>query len=151
VPVKRVTSSAWLTRRAGGNVAAVGDTLYFTQQGTDRKATPGERETQVLWKSDGTRKGTRRVGPAARSLGAFTGFAGKMYFVAPEPTSWALWETDGTRRGTHVVQSGSPGSGSVFAPQFPYVMEPLGSSLLFNGYDAEHGWELWSLTADALS
>jgi ELWxxDGT repeat protein len=148
VAVKRVTSSAWLTRRAGANVAVVANTLYFTQQGADRRAPRGEREMQVLWKSDGTRKGTRRVGPAARFLGDFTAFNQKLYFVAPDDTGRALWETDGTRRGTHLVQRGISASTSPFEVAVPYAMGTLGPRLLFNGYDAEHGWELWSLAAD---
>lgn len=118
----------------------VGRTSYF--------AANHPRHGMELWRTDGTRKGTklvRDVWPgtgsglesAARSLMRFDG---RVYFVADDGIHGKeLWHTDGTRRGTRMVRDIGPGH-SVAWWSRPVA---AGDLLYFVAMRKDEGAELW--------
>jgi ELWxxDGT repeat protein len=88
----------------------VNGTLYFFARGPSDVGVATD-----LWKSDGTRTGTRYVATFG-SGNDLTLDNGAVYFGATDPNDFtgALWRTDGTSAGTYAVRSfGGPAPGSI--------------------------------------
>jgi len=121
-------------------MAAVGNTLYFTANG-------GMTGTE-LWKTDGTTTTlVKDIRPGELgSSGADAGFyasemvavGNTLYFTANDGTTGAeLWKTDGTT--TTLVKDirlGENGSN-------PYNLTAVGNTLYFSASDVLNGYELW--------
>jgi ELWxxDGT repeat protein len=91
-----------------------------------------------LWRSDGTKHGTRLVKDLDPSTGSEPGdFAtvGRTLFFSAHQTSggYGLWRSNGTKRGTKLVKH-------VHAEQ----LTSSGGKLFFHGEDGTHGEELWA-------
>ena len=79
-------------------LTAVGPVLYFNASGS-------ELDLDELWRTDGTRAGTRRFAAPPidpNDLTAPAGFAGKVFFASPKDafSDTELWLSDGTPAGT---------------------------------------------------
>jgi len=103
------------------------------------------------WVTDGTPAGTRMLldiipGSTDSSPVSFINFNGLMYFTIQRPDPGQLvyeyWRTDGTTAGTVRIDN-------VAATPIPNGLNVMagvvGQHLFFEGGDATHGWELWSL------
>lgn len=98
-----------------------------------------------LWRSDGTRSGTRMV----RDIGPGWSVAwwqtpvvagDHVYFTAErQAEGLELWRSDGTRKGTELVHDIRPGPQS----SKPEDLTAVGDVLYFTARDREHGRELW--------
>jgi ELWxxDGT repeat protein len=127
-----------------GTVAAVGEDLYFTFQ----DAIHGLE----LWKSDGTRRGTRIVSDIAEGRRDavpywLTDVGGTLYFFAfPRgPRGRApLWRTDGTPDGTVIVEDAFPAPSRVDSPPPGWITE-LSGSIYITAARHARGYELWAL------
>jgi ELWxxDGT repeat protein len=102
---------AVLVKGGGGSgLTNVAGTLYFT--GNDR------RHGYELWRSDGTRRGTRMVKDIASGRpmsfpDQLTAVGKTVYFTARDGIHGPeLWRSDGTARGTRLVKDIVPGQGS---------------------------------------
>ncbi|MBF2069258.1 ELWxxDGT repeat protein [Fischerella thermalis] len=121
------------------NLAAVGNTLYFTTYDT---ATGLE-----LWKSDGTDAGTSLVrdiwegaDPNSSIPTSLVNFGGTLYFVASEPENGTeVWSSDGTDAGTQRVSDINPAAGDANPTQLTVV----GNKLFFTATNGINGTELW--------
>ena len=99
-----------------------------------------------LWRTDGTRAGTRMVrdiGPGG-SLpwwGSGPVAAGEyLYFTADRADEGLeLWRTDGTRKRTQLVRDIWPGARA----STPEDLTAVGDTLYFTAEDPKHGRELW--------
>src|SRR5918993_784281 len=137
----------------------VGKTLYF-------RASDGKHGVE-LWKSDGTKSGTRLVkdiNPAAPApintackdrkscvgsswVDDITGVgktaAGRrIYFTATDgKRGLELWKSDGTNKGTKLVRSINPSSAREASDISNLVA--LRKRLYFSANDGKHGLELW--------
>jgi hypothetical protein len=106
---------------------------------------------RVLWKSDGTRKGTRPVGiPKAQWIGNFAATGGRMYFDTRHRGTRTLWETAEGLRGATAVHA-TDMTGLLSQGPGPAVGPIGGGRAVFGGGDAQHGWELWSLAPDPVT
>ena len=99
-----------------------------------------------LWRSDGTRSGTRMVRdikPGARDSypNDLTAVHRHVYFAADDGRHgrYELWRSDGTRAGTTLVKDIWPG----FRGSKPGDLTAVGGTLYFAARDAKHGRELW--------
>ena len=98
-----------------------------------------------LWRTDGTRAGTRMVrdsGPGSSvAWWATPVVAGdQLYFTADrEAEGLELWRTDGSRAGTRLVRDIRPGPRS----SKPMDLTAVGDSLYFTARDRMYGRELW--------
>jgi ELWxxDGT repeat protein len=98
-----------------------------------------------LWRSDGTRAGTRLVravtpGAFSPSPESLVRFGGKVYFTDDDGEHGVeLWRSDGTAAGTRLVRDINPG------PDWSYISEltAVGDTLYFDALDGVHGVELW--------
>ncbi len=103
-----------------------------------------------MWTSDGTVAGTTPFLNSASqpvpisSTPYFTIVGSELFFqnFDPDPLSLSnyLGKTDGTAAGTGTVQAG--GTGAVMV-QFPAYLVNDNGTLVFQGYDSAHGFELW--------
>ncbi len=84
-----------------------------------------------LWRSNGTKSGTRLVkdinpGPGSGNALNITKFKGKIYFSAfTEATGWELYQSDGTDTGTHLIKDLEGGPESSSPARFAAVNENL--------------------------
>jgi ELWxxDGT repeat protein len=117
-------------------LANVAGTLYF--------AAYDRRHGVELWRSDGTRKGTRMVkdinpGQVASFPGKLTAVGKTLYFTARDSIHGPeLWRSDGTLRGTRMVKDIRPGreSGNLQS------LTNVAGSLFFVASDGMHSG-LW--------
>jgi len=137
------TAVARTSGTLGPTWTSLGDKLIFQGWSSSAGVEP--------WVSDGTLAGTHMLvdavrGSADSSPVSFINFNGLMYFTLQRPDPgqivYEYWRTDGTTAGTVRIDN-------VAATPIPNglnVMQGvLGQHLLFEGSDASHGWELWSL------
>jgi ELWxxDGT repeat protein len=121
----------------------------------------------ALWKSDGTRSGTKvvkkfvaeTVGAPSSEKGGGTpptprgllNVGGTLYFCAYEITSgWELWKSNGTSAGTIMVKDIYPGS-SDGVSEYCYLAS-IGSTVFFDGTDtSEKGPALWKTDGTAVN
>ncbi len=94
----------------------------------------------VLWWSDGTASGTRRVlkanGQEMPMPSEFTVFGGRVFFRAPGAGGFLLWQTDGTPGGTQpVLRLATPNGGLAVA----------GDRLFASAWRPAIGTELWAV------
>lgn len=111
----------------------------------------------VLWRSDGTRRGTFEVtsGRSSRASevslpGVGSGLQGiargdgRLLFAATTAgTGLELWTTDGTAEGTSLVQDINPGPASALMNVPTFARS--GDRIFFAADDGVHGAELWAL------
>ena len=94
----------------GGELTNVRGTLFFS-------AEDGKHGFE-LWRSDGTRRGTRMVrdinpGAGSSEIELGSPVSGTVYFEADDGIHGReLWRSDGTKRGTRMVKDINPGAGS---------------------------------------
>ena len=98
-----------------------------------------------LWRSDGTRAGTRLVedindGGGDSQPESFARVGHRLYFAAFDPQHGnELWSSNGTREGTKLVASINPGIGS----SEPGPVTEFKGDLFFGADDGDRGRELW--------
>jgi ELWxxDGT repeat protein len=105
----------------------------------------------TLWRTDGSAAGTTSLdhdesGNAIRNPSNLTVAGTFLYFFANDrypSSSVELWRTDGTIAGTKRLHRFESPDAPFFSSLFSGAMSPLGNTLLFAGYDAQHGAELW--------
>ncbi len=107
----------------------------------------GEERLEV-WRSNGTKAGTRRLAQLATSAPGLPTVlvpaAGRVYFMFQGFNRKELWTSDGTKAGTRFV-AGFPNLSQSYTPA-PIA---VGSRLFFVANDADVGFELW--TSDGTS
>jgi ELWxxDGT repeat protein len=147
-------SAANVWSGSAGDLAAVGDALYFVSSASGN---------QSVFRSNGEVGGTVRLEPAGGDrytnpyeLTPVATPAGSLVFFRAvgfgpggtiDGTGQELWATDGTADGTRLVRDinvnesaeypGYPGS------SLPLQLTAAGSSLFFTAWEPEHGRELW--------
>ena len=97
-----------------------------------------------LWRSDGTKTGTRRVkdiNPAGDSSPSnLVNVAGTLFFGATDGSNGQeLWSSDGTGPGTQLVKDINLGA----AGSSPNALTDVGGTLFFTATEPSHGRELW--------
>src|SRR4051812_33434227 len=107
VRIKDVSSG--ITR----STATLGDTVFFTDSGIDNSS-GAPTAVEVLWKSDGTPRGTTPLGVADERVFGLSALAGRMYVSASKSNGQAaqLWEAGaagGARRVDLAAASGAAG------------------------------------------
>ena len=131
---KSCAGSSWVDA-----MTLVGNRLYFT-------AKDGKHGLE-LWKSDGTKRGTKivkNINPSSASeasdIGELVAMGKRLYFTANDGKhGLELWKSDGTVKGTRLVKDIKPGKiGSDAAS-----LTVFGGVLLFAAADGKHGPELW--------
>src|SRR5918995_14598 len=117
----------------------VGKTLYF-------RASDGKHGVE-LWKSDGTKSGTKlvkNINPTsareASDIGNLVALRKRLYFSTNDGKhGLELWKSDGTRSGTKLVKDINTGS----ADSDPDSLTAFKGRLLFSADDGAHGYEMW--------
>ena len=121
----------------GGELTDVRGTLYFS-------ANDGKHGFE-LWRSDGTRRGTRMVkdinpGKGWSNLSGITAVNRIIYFTADDGIHGAeLWRSDGTARGTRMVKDINPGPAS----GGPRQLTDVNGTLYFTASEGNQVSELW--------
>src|SRR5215208_5252730 len=136
---KSCAGSSWVDDITIVGKTAAGRRIYFT-------AIDGKHGLE-LWKSDGTRSGTKLVksiNPSSASkasdIGNLVALRKRLYFSANDGKhGLELWESDGTRRGTKLVKDINTGS----ADSNPDQLTAFKGRLLFSADDGVHGIEMW--------
>ncbi len=97
-----------------------------------------------IWRTDGTRKGTRRAFPGLVASFPLQAFRGSLYFIArPGPDfgpPYGLFRATSGGAPPVLLASGSPDDALVFVRSFT----PAGDRLFFTLRDDEAGQELWA-------
>ncbi|HEV7507427.1 MAG TPA: ELWxxDGT repeat protein [Thermoanaerobaculia bacterium] len=120
-------------------LTAASGVLYFVAFDADHGA--------ELWRTDGTRAGSRIVadvspGPGSSFPAELTVAGGRLYFTANDGEHGReLWVTDGTEAGTEQVADIAAGPAS----SSPMALTVAGDRLFFNADDGFTGRELWLL------
>src|SRR5918994_792939 len=117
----------------------VGKTLYF-------RASDGKHGVE-LWKSDGTKKGTklvRSINPSsareAADISNLVALRKRLYFTANDGKhGLELWKSDGTRSGTKLVEDINTGPDD----SDPDSLTAFKGRVLFSADDGVHGSEMW--------
>jgi ELWxxDGT repeat protein len=92
-----------------------------------------------MWRSDGTDAGTYLVGGPSPPFDALTASGSKLYYFTRDVDyAYALIESDGTAAGTNLLHDLSAGSSDLAS-----TLAVVGDKILFPGWDAEHGHEVW--------
>lgn len=123
--------------------AALGDVVLF--------AAVTETHGRELWRTDGTRRGTRLVRdifPGEHSSDPFgVPLGGILVFAAKDGRhGQELWRSDGTRRGTFLLEDIKPrGNGRSLSWSFSSATDDgrVFFRVLFTTDDGRHGEELW--------
>lgn len=118
-----------------GELAAIGDQLYFTMNGTS------SGESKALWTSDGSLDGTKVLAPlpAERTPGPLRMAGGRLFLVATAPDSWEeLWTLD-----PRVSEPSWRLARRIGRNARVEDLKVLGSRLLFASEDSRFGEELW--------
>ena len=136
---KSCVGSSWVDDITVVGKTAAGRRIYFT-------ANDGKHGLE-LWKSDGTRKGTklvRSINPSsareAADISNLVALRKRLYFSANDGKhGLELWKSDGTRSGTKLVKDINTGS----ADSDPDSLTAFKGRLLFSADDGAHGYEMW--------
>ena len=127
-------------------LANVSGTLFFSAYDPDHGV--------ELWKSDGTKDGTKLVKDIRPGGGLdggsapleITSFRGLALFRAAEDGfggGYELWKSDGTKRGTRLVKDLDPDRDGSFPTDRNPPFRGVGRTLFFASSDRRHGAELW--------
>jgi ELWxxDGT repeat protein len=136
---KSCVGSSWVDDITVVGKTAAGRRIYFT-------AIDGKHGLE-LWKSDGTRKGTklvRSINPSsareAADISNLVALRKRLYFSANDGKhGLELWKSDGTRSGTTLVKDINPGKADSGADD----LTAFKGRLLFTADDGVHGSEMW--------
>ncbi|HEY6714189.1 MAG TPA: ELWxxDGT repeat protein [Rubrobacter sp.] len=136
---KSCVGSSWVDDITVVGKTAAGRRIYFT-------AIDGKHGLE-LWKSDGTRKGTklvRSINPSsareAADISNLVALRKRLYFSANDGKHGVeLWKSDGTRKGTTLVKDINPGKADSGADD----LTAFKGRLLFTADDGVHGSEMW--------
>jgi ELWxxDGT repeat protein len=118
--------------------------LYFSADGSI--------QGQELWTSDGTTAGTYqimdiRTGSYGSDPYSFIKYAATTFFFSAttDQNGRELYISDGTASGTHLVKdiTGNNSSGLGSSHKAGDQMIVYKNYLYFQGWDQQHGWELW--------
>ena len=127
---------------AGPQPVVVNGIYYF---GADDGSSAGHHGFE-LWRSDGTRAGTRLLkdivpGTGGTDIQWMRRVGSKLLFSATDGHGTELWVSDGTTHGTRRVMDIAPHAAS----SYPYQLAVIGSTLYFaaRGDAGNHGIELW--------
>ncbi len=136
-PVKDVSSDADSYYPIPYYLTDVNGTLFFILQ------YEGGVNGTELWKSDGTKEGTKLVkditpGADASGLNNLTGFGGKLYFT----NSGVLWSSDGTADGTIPVDDAG------ISDVYVYNIVAASDQLFLSGSTQQYGTELYAGKVD---
>ncbi|HEY1238159.1 MAG TPA: ELWxxDGT repeat protein [Solirubrobacterales bacterium] len=158
VLVKDINPGGKRSSSTGG--AAPGSLVFANVAGTLFFAATDRKHGNELWRSDGTRRGTRlvkdiRPGPrpcaaskrvcrgqgASSNPSALTAVGRTLYFTAYDPVHGIeLWRSDGTSRGTRMVKDVLPGNS--FNGSGPAGLTDVAGTLFFTVTDPPHAM-LW--------
>jgi len=123
-------------------LVAFHDALYFS-------AGDGSKDA-MLWRADGTAVGTTSLdhdesGDVFRNPFGLTVAGPFLFFFAnyQYSSSAELWRTDGTVAGTKRLHRFDFPDAASLSSWYSTPMSGLGNTLLFGGYDAQRGGELW--------
>jgi ELWxxDGT repeat protein len=100
-----------------------------------------------LWRTDGTREGTRMVKDVAPGFDSGIGvtyeleaMGGLLYFIGYDPEYGEnIWRSDGTEQGTWMIKNLAPEDREAY----PWQLTAAGKKLYFTATDPAHGHELW--------
>ncbi len=122
-----------------GPMNAVNGTIVFLAS-----AAGGE---SGLWATDGTSAGTHFVTTvpsiAHASVSQLIPAVGQLYWEDNSTTPGSLMTTDGTASGTVAVIANNTENGYT---QEDVLLAPIGTSLIWQGFDSTHGAEPWTLS-----
>lgn len=117
------------------NFISFKDNLYFDGNFYDNGT-----KISGMWKSNGTRKGTRQVYDLSPR---FLGTVGNtLYFTAIKPDiGYELWSSDGTHDGTKLIHDINPG----MAGSNPSNLMEIPPWIFFMAADGAYGRQLWRI------
>src|SRR5215212_5719457 len=136
---KSCVGSSWVDDITVVGKTAAGRRIYFT-------AIDGKHGLE-LWKSDGTRKGTKLVrsintGSADSDPDSLTAFKGRLLFSADDGVhGYEMWRSNGTKANTGLLINLEPGAGG----SEPGELTISGPLLYFAASTPSAGEELWAV------
>lgn len=112
--------------------AAAGGKLYFSSSDSSSEA--------LLYTTDGSAAGTHVVDSTVNNISSMTAANNLLYFTGQNFLGMReLWQTDGTS--TSLVNASETAAGW----ESGNLLGQLNNTFLFDGYDAQHGYELWGV------